>query len=229
MIGTSWVSTTSTRHVVLIPLTVSTRIIAYPSRNAVTLPSWSTVATEGTVDIHVSVVSSVVSTGSIIARSCWLVPASSVIRVWLRRTEVIGLLTVTSHDALTPFSARTVIVVVPGPFAVTLPVALTSAIVGSSLSQLRILLSVVLLGTIVAFNPLRVLTSISSSVSFSSTAVIGNFRSSTCTVTLACAPSGSSAVMTASPPLFAVITPFSTEATSSSVEVHVKLALLTTA
>ena len=141
---------------------------------------------------------------------------------------MIGLLTVTSQLALTPFSALTVIVVVPAPFAVTLPVALTIAIVGSSLSQLNSLLSVVSLGVIVARSPCRVLMFISIWVLFSVMDVIGFCSSSTCTLTSARAPVDVSALMIASPPRCAVITPFSTEAISLFVDSHVRSVLLAT-
>ena len=112
------------------------------------------------------------------------------------------------------------------PFAMTLPVALTTATSGLLLSHMIFLLSVVSTGAIVALSAFWLPIFIVRSVSLNVIDVIGFNSSLTVTVHVAVSPADVLAVITVVPAPFAVMTPFSTTATSGCEDVHVNESLL---
>ena len=118
-------------------------IVAVPPATAVTTPFSSTVATSSSELLHVTVVSSVVSSGLYPTVRFTVSPTSrsSVVRSADRVIDSSGETTVTSHFAVNSPTVA-VIVVVPAPTAVTTPFS-TVAISSSSLLHVTVLSSVV--------------------------------------------------------------------------------------
>lgn len=111
---------TFTAHIAFFPLAVVAVIIASPLSTAVTVPSLLTVATEESDVVHDIVLSPSVSVG-IVAVIFVDSPLSSDIDDLSSITEPISLVTVTSQDAVVPFSVVAVIVVLPLVNAVIVP------------------------------------------------------------------------------------------------------------
>ena len=144
---------TVTEHVAVLPPSfVLTVIVAVPGVFAVTTPEDETVATEVLFEVQVTDLS-VAFEGLTVAVSVWLSP-SVIVRLVLSRltpvTDITFALTVTVHVAvLLPSFVLTVIVAVPGVFAVTTPEDETVATV--VLFEVQVTdLSVALLGETVA-------------------------------------------------------------------------------
>ena len=133
------------------PSAVVTVISAVPALTALTLPSASTVATEGSLDFQLTALY-VASEGVIVALSCLVPPSSRTTTPSFRLTpvtDIVAALTVTLQLASLPPSAFTVIVASPGDTAVTFPLWSTVATAVLLLSHVT-LLFVAVEGSIVA-------------------------------------------------------------------------------
>ena len=128
-------------------------MVVVPAPTAVTFPLLFTVATDGSELVQVTFLSSVVSSGNIVAVSVWLAPFSKVKELLLRRMPLIGTFTVILQVAFTPlpFCAAHVIVAVPPPTAFTTPVDDMVATAELDVVHITFLL-VASAGVIVAFN-----------------------------------------------------------------------------
>ena len=119
-------------------------MIAFPAPLAVTSPFCSTVAIAVSLDVHLNSLLSAFS-GSMLANKISFWFFSNVIDVLFKLTLVTGtktLLTITSHVAVfPPYSVVTIIVVLPGSFAVIFPLESTSAILVLIDLQVTFLLS----------------------------------------------------------------------------------------
>ena len=128
---TDTTGTTTVTEQFAVKLPAVADIVAEPADLAVTLPFESTVATEVLLDIQVTVLS-VALEGVTVADSALVSPTFIVIEDELRLIPVTGItfaLTVTVQVAVLPPSlVLTVIVAVPGDFAVTTPEEETAAI-----------------------------------------------------------------------------------------------------
>ena len=126
-------------------------ITAVPAATAYTFPSEFTMATLSFEELHAHFLL-VAYAGFITGLSCIVLPTYSFPLILLNFNDVIGAFTVTLQTAFfpEPSAATAVIVTVPPFTAVTLPVALTFAILELLLFQITFLLLVVL-GPTVAF------------------------------------------------------------------------------
>ena len=119
-------------------------MVAVPLDTAVTLPFWSTVATEVFVELHVTLLSLAVL-GVMVAVSVSLPPSFKLSDVLFNVTTVTYCFTVTEQVAFLPLPslAVAVIVAVPTAFAVTTPEEDTVAMDVFELLQVMLLSSAV--------------------------------------------------------------------------------------
>ena len=112
-----------------LPLFSETVTFVNPAPTPVMVPLESTFATVVSWDIHLSVLSSVVSSGSYITVTVYdspLLSCSSCTSGWIpRRGEVTVTVQLSEYE---PYCETTVITAVPAPLAVTVPDELTEAI-----------------------------------------------------------------------------------------------------
>ena len=139
------------KQVAVLPFDVVTVMVAVPGLTAVTNPLEDTFATYILLELQLNALLSVVSLGTMAAVSCRDSPIFIDTLVGFNVTPVIELpVTVTAQVAVLPFDVLTVMVAVPGLLAVTYPLAVTDATPELFEVQVSALLSVVLLGEIVA-------------------------------------------------------------------------------
>ena len=208
------------------PSAVVTVISAVPALTALTLPSASTVATEGSLDFQLTALY-VASEGVIVALSCLVPPSSRTTTPSFRLTpvtDIVAALTVTLQVASFPPSAVvTVISAVPALTALTLPSASTVATEGSLDFQLTALY-VASEGVIVALSCLVPPSSRTTTPSFRLTPVTDIVAALTVTLQLASLPPSAFTVIVASPGDTAVTFPlWSTVATAVLLLSHVTL------
>ena len=144
-------------------------MVAFPTAIAVTLPFASTVATLSSDEVHVTVLS-VVVTGSIVAVSVSVSVAFRVIAVLFRVMDAAGVASTVTAQVADTLPQVAVIVAFPTAIAVTLPFASTVATLSSDEVHVTVL-SVVVAGSIVAV-------SVSLSVAFRVIAVLLRFTDS---------------------------------------------------
>ena len=141
------ITTVTLQVAVLAPSFVVTVMTALPASLAVTLPSWSTVATAVLLDLQLTDLS-VASLGLTVAVRVSLLPFSRVSSVLFKETEVTGISTVTEQSAVcSPAVAE--IVAAPADTPFTTPSWLTYATAASELFHMTVL-SVALAGVTVA-------------------------------------------------------------------------------
>ena len=139
---------TVTLHSAFTPFDALAVIVASPSATAVTTPFSSTVATFGSLDVHV-IVLSVASAGfTVTVRAVYFSPSFRLIASLFNTTSSTATFTVTSHSAVFPFDVVAVIVVVPLDTAVTTPLFTVAMLVSPDVHST--FLSVALSGVIVA-------------------------------------------------------------------------------
>ena len=157
-------------HSATCPLAFVAFIVVVPAARLLTTP-FSTVATVGTVDVHVTVLSAALD-GVTVAVSARFSPTFIVAEVLFSVIPVAGTVavTVTAQDALLP-PAVAVIVAVPAPFAVTTP-PYTVATLPFEVDHTTVL-SVAFDGFTVAIRVRSSPTSIDAEVVFSETPVTG--------------------------------------------------------
>ena len=129
-------------------------ITAVPALLAVTVPLADTVATSLLLLLQLTLLLSVVFSGSTVAVSLYVLPSTIPTVLSLRRTSVTGICffsTVTVQPALFPFVLVAVITAVPALLAVTVPLASTVATASLLLLHVMLLFSA-LSGVTVAAN-----------------------------------------------------------------------------
>ena len=143
VIGISFLLTVTVQPAVF-PFVLVAVITAVPALFAVTVPLASTVATSLLLLLQLTLLLSVVFSGSTVAVSLYVLPSTIPTVLSLRRTSVTGICffsTFTVQLALFPFVLVAVITAVPALLAVTVPLASTVATASLLLLHLMLLFS----------------------------------------------------------------------------------------
>ena len=114
-------------------LRVRTVTMAFPSATAVTVPSASTTATEGSELVHCSATAEGSCTATVGIRSCWLPMLCSKRTSASSVTLPISEVTVTVQVSVSPCVVYALMTALPGASAVTRPLASTEATTGAEL------------------------------------------------------------------------------------------------